>query len=213
MEEQISKKELLRLTGISYGQLYRWKREKLIPEEWFNKQASSTGQETFFPKEAILKRVERIKAWKDQYSLEEMAAMLSPEFVDRLFSEEDLEQFHEIDIEIAATFMDLWEKDEFTYREIIAMVMLSKIKDALSLSSKDCLSLIHAVLVSFQSMVSLEYHCVIFCFEDNYLHAFYPSSQKPIFDTRLSCVYELSMQEVSNQMKEKYQSIFHFVSE
>ena len=51
--ELISKKELLQQTGISYGQLYRWKREKLIPEEWFIKQSSYTGQETFFPREQI----------------------------------------------------------------------------------------------------------------------------------------------------------------
>lgn len=44
----ISKKDLLAITGISYGQLYRWKRERLIPEEWFIKQSSYTGQETFF---------------------------------------------------------------------------------------------------------------------------------------------------------------------
>jgi len=44
----ISKKELLKQTGISYGQLYRWKREGLIPEEWFIKQPTFTGQETFF---------------------------------------------------------------------------------------------------------------------------------------------------------------------
>ena len=31
----ISKKELLDQTGISYGQLYRWKRKGLIPEAWF----------------------------------------------------------------------------------------------------------------------------------------------------------------------------------
>ncbi|MCL2486473.1 MAG: YhbD family protein, partial [Oscillospiraceae bacterium] len=34
-EGLISKKDLLEFTGISYGQLYRWKREGLIPEEWF----------------------------------------------------------------------------------------------------------------------------------------------------------------------------------
>ncbi|MCS7240063.1 MAG: YhbD family protein, partial [Candidatus Bipolaricaulota bacterium] len=34
-EELIPKKEVLRLTGISYGQLYRWKRLGLIPEAWF----------------------------------------------------------------------------------------------------------------------------------------------------------------------------------
>ena len=55
MEEKlISKKDLLELTGISYGQLYRWKRKKIIPEEWFIKKSVSTGQETFFPMEKIL---------------------------------------------------------------------------------------------------------------------------------------------------------------
>lgn len=48
---EISKKDLLQVTGISYGQLYRWKREGLIPENWFVKRPSSTGQETFFPKD------------------------------------------------------------------------------------------------------------------------------------------------------------------
>ena len=42
----ISKKDLLIQTNISYGQLYRWKREGLIPEEWFIKKSVSTGQET-----------------------------------------------------------------------------------------------------------------------------------------------------------------------
>lgn len=49
MEEQlISKKELLERTSISYGQLYRWKRKNLIPEEWFIRKSTFTGQETFF---------------------------------------------------------------------------------------------------------------------------------------------------------------------
>ena len=56
----ISKKELLAVTGISYGQLYRWKRERLIPEEWFIKQSAYTGQETFFPRQQILSRVQTI---------------------------------------------------------------------------------------------------------------------------------------------------------
>lgn len=47
-EDLISKKELLDETGISYGQLYRWKRKQLIPEEWFIRKSTFTGQETFF---------------------------------------------------------------------------------------------------------------------------------------------------------------------
>lgn len=57
-EELISKKELLERYGISYGALYRWKRKGLIPEEWFLKKATVTGQETFFPKELICERVD-----------------------------------------------------------------------------------------------------------------------------------------------------------
>ena len=65
MEEMlISKKELLELTDISYGQLYRWKRKNIIPEEWFIKKSSYTGQETFFPRDKILERINKIKALK-----------------------------------------------------------------------------------------------------------------------------------------------------
>ena len=78
MEENlISKKELLTLYEISYGALYRWKRKGLIPEDWFIKKATVTGQETFFPRERICERVELIKEQKDDVSLDELAERLS----------------------------------------------------------------------------------------------------------------------------------------
>lgn len=75
--ELISKKELLELTGISYGQLYRWKRKRLIPEEWFIRKSTFTGQETFFPKDLILSRIDQIINKKDDLSLDELAEKLS----------------------------------------------------------------------------------------------------------------------------------------
>ena len=56
--------------GISYGALYRWKRKGLIPEEWFIKKSTVTGQETFFPRRLICERMELIKAQKDDISLD-----------------------------------------------------------------------------------------------------------------------------------------------
>lgn len=76
-EELISKKDLLELTSISYGQLYRWKRKDLIPEEWFIRKSTFTGQETFFPKEKILERIEKIQTMKDNLSLDDLASMFS----------------------------------------------------------------------------------------------------------------------------------------
>ena len=77
-DELISKKDLLDLTGISYGQLYRWKRKNLIPEEWFIRKSSYTGQETFFPKQQILTRIDKILNMKDGLSLDELADVFSP---------------------------------------------------------------------------------------------------------------------------------------
>ena len=74
---EISKKDLLKEMGISYGQLYRWKREGLIPEEWFVKRSAYTGQETFFPRDQIIPRIQAILELKEQYSLEEMARMFA----------------------------------------------------------------------------------------------------------------------------------------
>jgi hypothetical protein len=82
MDDLISKKELLQTTGISYGQLYRWKRKGLIPEDWFIRRSTFTGQETFFPREKILARVERIRDMKDEdISLDAIADTFSPAMV------------------------------------------------------------------------------------------------------------------------------------
>ena len=78
-EELISKKELLELTGISYGQLYRWKRKGLIPEDWFIRKSAYTGQETFFPRSQMLTRVTRILNMKEDASLDDLADVFSPE--------------------------------------------------------------------------------------------------------------------------------------
>ena len=78
MEENlISKKELLAVTGISYGALYRWKRKQLIPEDWFIKKSTFTGPETFFPREKVLERIAKIQEMKENLSLDDLAQTFS----------------------------------------------------------------------------------------------------------------------------------------
>lgn len=78
-EALISKKELLERYGISYGALYRWKRKGLIPDEWFIKKATVTGQETFFPEKLVCERVELIISKKEDVLLDELAKEISGE--------------------------------------------------------------------------------------------------------------------------------------
>ena len=82
MEEDrnlISKRELLSRYGISYGALYRWKRKGLIPDDWFIRKSTATGQETYFPETLICERVERILETKNEVLLDELAGKLSGE--------------------------------------------------------------------------------------------------------------------------------------
>ena len=75
----ISKKALLERYGISYGSLYRWKRKGLIPDEWFLRKATVTGQETYFPEDLICERVELILSTKEEVLLDELAQRLCGE--------------------------------------------------------------------------------------------------------------------------------------
>ncbi|MBR2523604.1 MAG: DUF4004 family protein [Clostridiales bacterium] len=76
-EELISKKQLLRMARISYGTLYRWKRLGLIPESWFIHKATDIGQATFFPREKIFARIDRIKELKSELTVEQMQELFS----------------------------------------------------------------------------------------------------------------------------------------
>jgi len=89
-ENLISKKELLEITGISYGALYRWKRKNLIPEEWFIRKSTFTGQETFFPRDKILDRIAKIQDMKEDLSLDDLAGIFSPSLTAKSLSKDEL---------------------------------------------------------------------------------------------------------------------------
>lgn len=100
-EGLISKRELLQKYDISYGALYRWKRKGLIPDEWFIKKSTVTGQETFFPEKLICPRMESILQLKDEFSLDELSAhfsgqggswsiVISTQYGDKIFPLEDI---------------------------------------------------------------------------------------------------------------------------
>ncbi len=84
-EQLISKRELLEKYKISYGALYRWKRKGLIPDEWFIKKATVTGQETFFPEAAVCRRIELILERKEDIQLDDLAKELSGEDAKQAF--------------------------------------------------------------------------------------------------------------------------------
>ena len=207
---EISKKDLLKTTGISYGQLYRWKREGLIPEEWFVKRSSPTGQETYFPQEKILKRIHAIQQLKDSYSLEELARILTPEVSNRLFCEEDLEHFDELDIDVAADFMDAMSKDSFVFLEVLVMIALSQAMVDSAITEEERT---HAV--SFLSKRMSELHSADYVLEllqaQGHLYVLLTKEGSEVYlDDGLVAIRFIHLNELSNAIKLKYKETFQF---
>ena len=114
----ISKKLLLEKYSISYGALYRWKRKGLIPEEWFIKKSTVTGQETFFPKDLIFERVELILSNKEDILLDKLAEKISGDekadaklVIDTVFGEKT---FRIKDIKSIKTVLENGEINDFS---------------------------------------------------------------------------------------------------
>ena len=207
---EISKKDLLKTTGISSGQLYRWNREGLIPEEWFVKRSSPTGQETYFPQEKILKRIHAIQQLKDSYSLEELARILTPEVSNRLFCEEDLEHFDELDIDVAADFMDAMSKDSFVFLEVLVMIALSQAMVDSAITEEERT---HAV--SFLSKRMSELHSADYVLEllqaQGHLYVLLKKEGSEVYlDDGLVAIRFIHLNELSNAIKLKYKETFQF---
>ncbi|MCD8847218.1 YhbD family protein [Mammaliicoccus sciuri] len=120
----ISKKELLVECGITYGQLYRWKRKKLIPDEWFIRKSTYTGQESFFPREKILKRISDIQKYKNTYSLDELAEILNkdntPKDEKKINNESLIQKWSDyFKQEIGEELLNSYPEDEAVYVGVI----------------------------------------------------------------------------------------------
>lgn len=126
-EELISKKDLLESTGISYGQLYRWKRKELIPEDWFIRKSTFTGQETFFPREQMLSRVNKIQSLKDDLSLDSIADLLSPSPTEIVLTKSELVNKKLISETALASFTECFGKrDSYLFDDIFKLFLLEK---------------------------------------------------------------------------------------
>lgn len=128
-EELISKKEVLERTGISYGQFYRWKRKGIIPEAWFIRRSTFTGQETFLPKAKILERIEKIKELKDRYSLDELAELFSPELAETGFTPEELERMDWLSKEMRDYYDKVRRaKGPYSFKELLYLAVLERLR-------------------------------------------------------------------------------------
>jgi len=154
MEELISKKDLLTEMDISYGQLYRWKRKKLIPEDWFMKKSTYTGQETFFPKSKILDRIDQIINMKDGSSLDDLADKFSSDMPEAMIRRrEELLHIQILSKEIINLYEEIFKgKEEYNFEDILYMYISEDLLKQGHLSIEDMSRILRMLSDNYESI-------------------------------------------------------------
>lgn len=153
MEELISKKELLEKTNISYGQLYRWKRKKLIPEDWFIKKSTFTGQETYFPREKILDRIEKILSFKENMQLDELTEIFSPNKSIKFVSKEIIIQKEIISNSTITFFNNIYgETNTYNFEDVLCMYILDKTLITGNITRDEAISIIDIIKKNYKNI-------------------------------------------------------------
>lgn len=197
----ISKKDLLAMTGISYGQLYRWKRERLIPEEWFIKQPSYTGQETFLPREQILSRIRSILELKDRYSIEEMAKIFSPETAQAGLTPQELALFEEIDKEFLRLLPEAYPKAQYEFLDLVFFAALSACIGKNGFSPRAAAELAGRANASVFTLHSVDRVLVLFVCGGEFHVALCRDEMPVLFDTGLEIIEMIHLNQTADQIK------------
>ena len=214
----ISKKELLEITGISYGQLYRWKREGLIPEEWFIKKSSYTGQETFFSKDKIIDRINSILELKDKYSLDELAKLLSPDSMgDITINMETVDKIDGLDIEVLKDYQTITNTQEMKFFDFVIVLALTKIKISLSKDKKAFNIFMKENANRLKEAGNTQFMVLVFDIKNNYymmllresLYMEMKNDKLEIcFDSGMKMVCEISLSKLNDEFRKKNKKLF-----
>lgn len=202
----ISKKDLLAMTGISYGQLYRWKRERLIPEDWFVKQSSYTGQETFFPREQILSRVQSILEMKDKHSLEEMAEIFSPGASKNRISADEALGAELADVGLIRLMAEIYGREEYDFFEIGLIAAMDEACRNAETTGGESADLIRRGARAAARIRSEGAMCTMFR-TDVGIHAVFTEKAVALaFDNGIEVISQFAANEKAEQLKIKYKT-------
>lgn len=196
----ITKKELLEQTGISYGQLYRWKREGLIPEEWFMKRASKTGQETLLPREKVMERIAFIQKNKASRSLDELAGMLSLQAEEKEFNKELLGRMSEIHPEVAKAVKD----GEYSRAEVAFLAIVSEIYTKYRITKAEVNGLLAGCADYFTDLKQGRHVFLVYKAYGRIFGLVASEGFEPLADKRITLVETYQIEETASRLAIKY---------
>ena len=161
-EKLISKKDLLNLEQISYGTLYRWKRQGLIPESWFIHKATEIGQATFFPEEKILARIDRIRELKNELTVEQMQELFSANVESFKIPMNDFKDLDMVGKMSLTAFSAVFpEKELLDFNDVFGMYVVDNLMKQSGIYLEDAKQVLRLLCKYLSSETSKEYQLIL----------------------------------------------------
>lgn len=204
-QDLISKKDLLLHAGISYGQLYRWKRKGLIPEEWFIRKSTFTGQETFFPRDKMLARIARIQGMKEEdLSLEAIADTFSPAMVaDVALSPQEIRSRRLVsDVALDLFLEPRAESGPLLFGELLALSVLDTLLGSGEIGIDEGRALVETLATGIVATQGREYEIVLVRKLGLSTWLLMPSGCDVILEPNARAAVRLGLSLVSEQLKQ-----------
>lgn len=202
MNEYITKKQLLELTNISYGQLYRWKRLGLIPESWFIKRAAVTGQETVLPRKKSVARINKILQLMKSYSIEQLVEKLAFNKDQPVITFEELYQLPYLDTQQVNAIGNYFKSESYTATQLVMIISMANVSDVARLNTRQFVDLLRFALPVADKIQKIEVRCLVFAAGGDYHLAIIDNGQSPIFDDGLRLLGNYNFETIWEKLKD-----------
>ena len=203
MQEYITKKELLEQMNISYGQLYRWKRIGLIPESWFIKRPSTTGQETILPRRKIVKRIQDIQQLMTTHSLEQIVARYAFSPRADVIEFENLYKSKHLTAEYVSALGNYFKKPGYTAVEYMMIICCADVARKERFTTRQYVDLLRYALPVAQKCEKTETRCIFFAAGGDYHIALVDNTAGITFDMGLRTMGDYNFETMWDKLKEE----------
>ena len=201
--EYITKKQLLEEMNISYGQLYRWKRLGLIPENWFIKRSSSTGQETILPRKKIINRIKDIQRQMETQSLEQLVEKYAFQRDRDVISLENMYKSPYLAVEYVNAVGNYFKKPCYTAAEYMMIICCADVAAKQRFTTRQYVDLLRLGLPLAGGCQKVEIRCVMFAAGGDYHILLLENNCGYAFDTGLRIVGDYNFETMWNKLKEE----------
>lgn len=203
MQEYITKKELLEEMGISYGQLYRWKRMGMIPESWFIKRPSSTGQETILPRKKIIRRIQQILQMMETQSLEKIVAKFSFSTDNDVIEFESLYKSPHLSAEYVSALGNYFKKPGYTAIEYMMIICCADVAKKERFTTRQYVDLLRYALPVAQACKKVETRCIFFAAGGDWHIATIDNTANITFDSGLRSIGNYNFETMWDKLQEE----------